>query len=143
MRRSDELSCRGEVAQNATSKPFLDHEGLRPIDDVMGRSPDKRNATISPHDILKEDVIDACRLTRERLRASAPRGEEVDVLNDKMNQFRVGDYGDCQSVKQLKKCCEPTPVSRMSAGAQSEAVLMRHSQLQCCIFRKSMEVRHT
>ena len=54
-RRSDELSCRGlvpgETAQNTTSKPFLDHENRRPIDVVMGRSPGKRNATASPHDI--------------------------------------------------------------------------------------------
>jgi len=85
---------------------------------VMGTSPGKRSATTLPHDIRNEDVIDACRIARERLRASAVRSEEVDVLNEKMNQFRVGDYGDCQSGEQWKKCCKPTPVSRVSAGAR-------------------------
>ena len=121
-RRSDELSCRsfvpGEVNQNTTSKPYLDHVDQRPIDVVMGRSPGKRDATMLPRDIRHEDVIDACKIARERLRASAVRSEEVDVLNEKMNQFRVGDYGDCQSEVQWKKCCEPTSVSRVSVGAQ-------------------------
>ena len=117
-RRSDEPSCRGEVAQNATSKPFLDHKDLRPIDDVMVRSSGKSSATTSPHDIRNEDVIDACRIARERLRASAARNEDVDVLNEKMNQFRVGDYGDCQPGEQWKKSREPTPDARVSVGAQ-------------------------
>jgi len=117
-RRSDELSCRGEVAQNTTSKPYFDHMDHRPINVVMGRSPGKRDATMLPRDIRHEDVIDACKIARERLRASAVRSEEVDVLNEKTNQFRVGDNGDCQSGEQWKKCCEPTPVSRVSAGAQ-------------------------
>ena len=120
-RRSDELSCRGlvpsEIAQNTTSKPFLDHEDRRPISEI-GRSPGKSSATTSPHDIRSEDVIDARRLARERLRASAARSEEVDVLEKKMDRFEVGDYGDCQPGEQWKKCCKPTPVSRVSVGAQ-------------------------
>jgi len=108
----------GEIAQNTTSKPFLDHEDRRPIDVVMGRSPGERSATTSPHDIRNEDVIDACRLARKRLRASAARSEEVDVLEKKMDRFEVGDYGDCQPGEQWKKCCKPTPVSRVSVGAQ-------------------------
>ena len=121
-RRSDEFSCRGlvpgETAQNTTSKPFLDHEDRRSIDVVMGSSPGQKNAATSPHDILREDVTNACRIGRERLRASAARSEEVDVLKKKMDQFGVGGYGDCQPGEQWKKCFELTPVSRVSAGAQ-------------------------
>jgi len=75
----------GEVAQNTT----LDHEDRRPIDVVIGWSHGKRSATISPHDISKEDVIDACRIARERLRASVARSEEVDVLERKLVRFGV------------------------------------------------------
>jgi len=71
-----------------------------------------------PRDIRHEDVIDVSRIARERLRASAARSEEVDVLEKKLVRFGVGDYGDCQSGEQLKECCEPTPVARVSVGAQ-------------------------
>jgi len=84
-----------EVAQSTTSKPFLDHEDRRPIDLVLRRSPGKRSATTSPHDISNEDVIDACRIARERLRASVARSEEVDVLGKEIVQFGIGDNSDC------------------------------------------------
>ena len=103
--------------QNTFSKSFPGHENRRSIDVVMGRSPGQKNAATCPHDILREDVINACRIARERQRASAARSEE-DVLEKKMDQFGVGDWMSRQSVEQLKECYVPTPTSRVSVEAQ-------------------------
>ena len=54
-----------ESTKNTPTNLFPGHEVSRSIEVEMGLSPGKKNAATSPHDILHEDVINACRLAHD------------------------------------------------------------------------------
>jgi len=106
-----------ERMKNAPSKLFLDHETRRPIDDMMGLSPDVGNAATTPHLNLRDDVDKAYRLARETPRASAVHREGHHNVK-KSGECGSEDWKSCRSRQQLKKCHRPTPIYWVSVESQ-------------------------
>ena len=104
--------------KSCTNESIPSYEVNKPIDVEMGFPLDEE-VVVYTTSVYPDKSHDGAYFTRR----STCRGQcnsvvqgRYYVVNEKTSQFEV--WMSRQSVKQLKECCEPTPVSRVSVATQ-------------------------
>ena len=109
-----------DSTKSCINESISSHEVNKTIDVEMGFPLDEEDAVTTLH-VYPDESRDGVDFTYRPIGGEQHAGvvqERYYVVNEKVNQFGIEDWMSRQSVEQLKKCCVPTPISWVSAGAQ-------------------------